>query len=46
MFVPAFVEQVDLVRSCDGNGGVDWHVGDCYPDDPLVVALEVFDLSF
>jgi hypothetical protein len=45
VFVSALIEEVDLVGSGDGDGGVDGHVRDGYPDDSLVVVLEILDLS-
>ena len=46
MLVSAFVEEMDFVGSGDSDGGVDGNVRDSYADDPLMIVLEVLDLSF
>ena len=35
-----------LEEEDDGDSGIDGHVGDCDPDDPLVIVLEVLDFCF
>ena len=45
VFVSALIEEVDLVGSGDGNGGIDGHVGDSDPDDALMIVPQVLYLS-
>lgn len=46
VFVTTLIEEMYLVGGGDGDGGIDGHVGNCYPDDPLVIVLEVFYFCF
>lgn len=41
-----FIEQVDLVGGCDGDGGVHGHVRYCDPDDLLVPLPKFFEFDF
>ena len=46
MFISTLVEKMYFVGSGDGDGRVDGDVGDSDTDDTLVIAFEIFDLSF
>ena len=45
VLLTTLVEEMDFVGGGDGNGGVDRDIGDCNPDDLLVIALELSDFG-
>lgn len=46
MFISTLVEKMYFVGGGDGDGRVDRHIRDSNTDDTLVIAFEIFDLSF
>jgi len=45
MFIATFIEEVNFVGSGDSDGWVDQNIRDCYPNDSLMIAFQVFDFS-
>ena len=35
-----------FIGSGDGDGRIDGHIWNCYPNDALVIAFEILDLCF
>lgn len=45
MFIATLVEKMYFVGGGDGDGGIDWDVGNSDSNDSLMVALEIFDFG-
>jgi len=46
MLISAFIEEMNFVGSGDGDGRIDGYIRNCNSNDALVVAFEIFYLSF
>lgn len=45
MLISTLIKEMDLVGSCDGNGGIDGDVGHRNSYDSLMIAFQVLDLG-
>ena len=45
MFISTLVEEMDFVRSSNGDSRINGHIRDSDSDDSLMIVLEVFDFG-